>query len=44
LSDKKKVSKFYGEATDKGFLPYAAPKRELNVMGTPYDGSGEKVA
>jgi cysteinyl-tRNA synthetase, unknown class len=44
LSDNKKVSKFYSEATDKGFLPYAAPKRELNVMGTPYDGSGEKVA
>jgi cysteinyl-tRNA synthetase, unknown class len=44
LSDKKKISKFYEAATEKGFLPYAAPKRELNVMGAPYDGSGEKVA
>jgi cysteinyl-tRNA synthetase, unknown class len=44
LSDKKKVGKFYEAATEKGFLPYAAPKRELNVMGPPYDGSGEKVA
>jgi cysteinyl-tRNA synthetase, unknown class len=44
LNDKKKVSKFYEAATEKGFLPYAAPKRELNVMGAPYDGSGEKVA
>ncbi len=44
LSDKKKVSKFYEAATEKGFLPYAAPKRDLNVMGPPYDGSGEKVA
>ncbi len=44
LNDGKKISKFYSEATEKGFLPYAAPKRELNVMGPPYDGSGEKVA
>lgn len=44
LSDKKKVAKFYDVAADAGFLPYAAPKRELNVMGPPYDGSGEKVA
>jgi uncharacterized protein (TIGR01370 family) len=44
LSDKKKIAKFYEAATEKGFLPYAAPKRELNVMGAPYDGSGEKVA
>ncbi|MEQ1653793.1 MAG: endo alpha-1,4 polygalactosaminidase [Hyphomicrobium sp.] len=44
LSDKKKIAKFYDVATEKGFLPYAAPKRELNIMGQPYDGSGEKVA
>ena len=44
LSDKKKVTRFFEAATEKGFLPYAAPKRELNVMGAPYDGSGEKVA
>ena len=44
LSDKKKVTQFFEAATEKGFLPYAAPKRELNVMGAPYDGSGEKVA
>lgn len=44
LSDKKKIAQFYQAATEKGFLPYAAPKRELNVMGAPYDGSGEKVA
>ena len=44
ISDKKKIAKFYDAATEQGFLPYAAPKRELNVMGPPYDGSGEKVA
>jgi uncharacterized protein (TIGR01370 family) len=44
LSDKKKVAKYYDVATEQGFLPYAAPKRELNMMGAPYDGSGEKVA
>ena len=41
LNDKKKVAKFYQAATEKGFLPYAAPKRELNVMGPPYDGSAD---
>ncbi len=44
LADKKKVAKFFEAAIDKGFLPYAAPKRELNVMGPTYDGSAEKLA
>ena len=49
LSEKKKVAEFYKVAVDNGFLPYAAPSRELNVMGAPYmgppyDGSAEAVA
>lgn len=44
LSDKKKVAQFYQAAIEKGFLPYAAPSRELNLMGPPYDGSPEAVA
>ena len=44
LGDKRKVAKFYDAAIEKGFLPYAAPKRELNVMGPAYDGSAETVA
>jgi cysteinyl-tRNA synthetase len=44
VNDRRKVQKLYEAATAKGFLPYAAPKRELNVMGPAYDGSGEAVA
>ena len=44
LNDKRKMPKFYEVAASKGFLPYAAPKRELNVMGPPYDGSAEATA
>ncbi len=44
LSDTKKIAKFYDTAAGKGFLPYAAPKRELNVIASPYDGSGEAAA
>ena len=39
-----KITEFYQAATGNGFLPYAAPERELNVMGVPYDGSAEAVA
>ena len=44
LNEDKKIAQFYKVATDKGFLPYAAPSRLLEGMGDPYDGSGEKVA
>ncbi len=44
LSDYKKITNFYTSAVEKGFLPYAAPSRELNLMGAPYDGSGEAIA
>jgi cysteinyl-tRNA synthetase, unknown class len=39
-----KITEFYQAATGNGFLPYAAPERELNRMGAPYDGSADAVA
>jgi cysteinyl-tRNA synthetase len=44
LDDEKKMAKFYKAAVAKGFLPYAAPKRELNEMGEAYDGSADASA
>ncbi len=39
-----KIAEFYQAAASNGFLPYAAPERELNVMGAPYDGRADAVA
>ena len=44
LNDGDKIAEFYGLARAKGFLPYAAPTRELDELGDPYDGSAEQVA
>lgn len=44
LNDPDKVAVFYQLALEKGFLPYAAPSRELDQMGEPYDGAAEAVA
>lgn len=44
LSDAKKAGKFYAAAVEKGFIPYAAPSRELNKIGAAYDGNAEAVA
>lgn len=44
LSEKKKVAKFYAAAIEKGFLPYASPSRELNVMGPAYGGEAEAIS
>lgn len=44
LNDPDKVADFYKLAVGKGFLPYAAPSRELDQMGEPYDGSADGVA
>lgn len=44
LSQKKKVQKFYEEAPQRGFLPYAAPSRDLNLMGPPFEGPPTAVA
>ena len=44
LNDPEKVDEFYKLAVGKGFLPYAAPSRELDQMGEPYDGSADGVA
>lgn len=44
LDDPDKIEEFYKLAVGKGFLPYAAPKRDLDEMGEPYDGSADNVA
>ncbi len=44
INESKKIAEFYSAAIEHGFLPYAAPERELNVMALPYDGSAEAVA
>lgn len=44
LSEPEKVAAFYAAAVAKGFLPYAAPSRELSKLGAPYDGSADAVA
>ena len=44
LSDAGKIAKFYEAAVAKGFLPYAAPSRELHAMGEPYGGVDGAVA
>lgn len=41
IRDHGKIRKYYAEAIERQFLPYAAPSRELNVMGPPYDGSSD---
>lgn len=44
VSQKKKIEKLYEEAPQRGFLPYAAPARELNLMGPPFEGPTTAVA
>lgn len=44
LNDEEKIAEFYKLARAKGYLPYAAPTRELDDMGPPYDGSADAVA
>ena len=44
INEPKKIAEFYGAAIEHGFLPYAAPARQLNIMAPPYDGSAEAVA
>lgn len=44
LSEKKKISKYHEAAAARGFLPYSAPSRELNIMGPPYEGEGTMIA
>lgn len=44
LSQKRKIEKFYDEAPRRGFLPYAAPSRELNLMGVPFQEPPTAVA
>lgn len=44
LNDAKKIVKYFAAASEKGFLPYAAPSRELDRMGAPYEGPPTAVA
>lgn len=37
LNNRKKVETFYELAREDGFIPYAAPSRELDRLGTPHD-------
>ncbi len=43
INEPKKIAEFYESAIRNGFLPYAAPARELNVMGPAYDGRADAV-
>jgi cysteinyl-tRNA synthetase len=38
LTDKDKIDKFYKLATADGFIPYAAPDRDLDRLGGTFDG------
>lgn len=44
LSQKKKIEQLYEQAPQRGFLPYAAPSRELNMMGPPFEGPPTAIA
>jgi len=44
LNDPDKIEEYYKQAVAAGFLPYAAPSRELNELGEAYDGSADDVA
>ena len=44
LNDPDLIEQFYKLAVGRGYLPYAAPSRELDEMGDPYDGSADNVA
>lgn len=44
VSQGKKIDKLYEEAPQRGFLPYAAPSRELNLMGPIFEGPPTAVA
>jgi cysteinyl-tRNA synthetase len=35
VNDAGKVQQFYDESVDDGFIPYAAPDRDLDVLGVP---------
>lgn len=39
LNDPKKVAEFEKLALKDGFIPYAAPSRDLDSLGSPFDGS-----
>lgn len=43
LNDPDKIPQYYQVAVEAGFLPYAAPTRELNELGDAYDGSAAAV-
>lgn len=44
LNQSDKVAQFFGRAVADGFLPYAAPSRDLDRLGAPYHGSAGLVA
>ncbi len=46
LNEADKIAKLYEVAADIGFLPYAAPSRELKILGPPYgeDDSSTNMA
>lgn len=44
LSQKRKIEKLYEVAPQRGFLPYAAPSRDLNLMGPAFESPPTAVA
>ncbi|MGE0055795.1 MAG: endo alpha-1,4 polygalactosaminidase [Hyphomicrobium sp.] len=44
LSDSGKISKLYEAAISHGFLPYAAPSRELDVLGPAFGDDDAAIA
>ena len=35
VNEPAKIAQFYSEALDDGFIPYAAPSRDLDILGAP---------
>lgn len=44
ITGDKRIAKFEKAALDDGFIPYAAPSRDLDVMGPPFDADDAKAA
>jgi cysteinyl-tRNA synthetase len=44
ITGDRRIAKFEKAALEDGFIPYAAPSRELDVIGPPYDADAQQEA
>jgi hypothetical protein len=44
ITGDRRIAKFEKAALEDGFIPYAAPSRDLDVMGPPYDADAGRGA